>query len=70
MENGRSVSLLTDRYRKIFRNSKNRYLLSDLSINIKDNNVADVTATFRIVRVRLKDGRNLQYRGRIRWTIK
>ncbi|GBE33997.1 DnaJ domain protein [bacterium BMS3Bbin06] len=70
VENGRSVSLLTDRYRKIFRNSKNRYLLSDLSINIKDNNVADVTATFRIVRVRLKDGRNLQYRGRIRWTIK
>ncbi len=70
VENGRSVSLLTDRYRKIFRNSKNRYLLSDLSINIKDNNVADVTANFRIIRVRLKDGRNLQYRGRIKWTIK
>jgi len=70
VENGRSVSLLSDRYRKIFRNSKNRYLLSDLSIDIKDNNVADVTRTFRIFRVRLKDGRNLQYRGRIRWTIK
>lgn len=69
-ENGQPISLMTGRYRDIFRKSKNRYQLKNISINLKGPDTADVKAVFHISRTNLEDGRNLQFRGRIKWTIK
>lgn len=70
MENGQPISLMTGRYRDIFRKSKNRYQLKNISINLKGPDTADVKAVFHISRTNLEDGRNLQFQGRIKWTIK
>lgn len=69
-ENGRPISIMRGRYREIFRKSRNSYRLKEISINLKGPDTADVSAIFHISRTNLEDGRNLQFRGRIKWIIK